>query len=369
MKILHYLRIYSKLHPWYNTYIGGDDMQMIGQKFGRLTVIEELPERKNGLIVYKCQCKCGKYTNVIGRELRRGHTKSCGCLIHDTITKHGKADTRLYSIYQNMLGRCYNKNNPRYKDWGGRGIKVCDEWLNDFQAFYDWAMNNGYKENLTIDRIDNNKGYTPSNCQWLTLYEQSQNRRNTLNVRYHNKVQSISKWINELNLSVTRPTIYNRLIKLGWNVEDAFYTPNIDYKCKEKSIENKLRKWLANKGVYAFGVLKQNKTVPDIGYHQKVFNGGYMCTPGIPDLSITIHSIDIRIECKQESGLLSAQQKHILKQILNSGGYGFILKPSNYDDVICFLQAIIDHDDETKKAMYQVLLGQTYELINARDRK
>lgn len=344
-------------------------MQMIGQKFGRLTVIEELPERKKGLIAYKCRCDCGRYTNAIGRELRRGHTKSCGCLVRDTITKHGKCDTRLYNIYQNMLNRCYNKNAPRYDDCGGRGIKVCDEWRNDFMNFYNWSMNNGYKENLTIDRINNDDNYGPSNCRWLTLYEQSQNRRNTLNVHYHNKVQSLSKWIDELNLSVTRSTIYNRLIKLGWNIEDAFYTPNIEYKQKEKSIENKLRKWLAKNGIYALGVLKQNKTVPDIGYHQKVFNGGYMTTPGIPDLSITIHSIDIRIECKQETGLLSAQQKHILQQIINSGGYGFILKPSNYDDVICFLQAIIDHDDETKKAMYQVLLGQTYELINARNRK
>lgn len=281
----------------------------------------------------------------------------------------GHTNTRLYNIYHNMLCRCYNKNYKRYNDCGGRGIRVCSEWLDDFQTFYDWAMENGYRDNLTIDRIDNDGNYEPNNCRWLTLYEQSNNRRNTLNVHYHNKAQSLSEWIHELKLSVSHQTIYNRLIKLGWNVEDAFYTPNIEYKCKEKSIENKLRKWLANKGIYALGVLKQNKKAGDIGYHQKVFNGGYMCTPGIPDLSITIHGIHIMIECKQESGLLSVQQKHILKQILDSRGYGFILKPSNYDDVTCFLQAIIDHDDETKKAMYQVLLGQTYELINARDRK
>lgn len=343
---------------------------MIGQKFGRLTVIEELPERnKQGLIVYKCQCDCGQYTNVIGRELRRGHTKSCGCLVRDTITKHDKCDTRLYKIYRNILSRCYNKNHNRYKDWGGRGIKVCSAWLNDFMSFYNWAMDNGYKENLTIDRINNDGNYEPDNCRWRTSYDQANNRRNTLNIHYHNKVQSLSKWMDELNLTIDRTAIYNRLVKYGWDVEDAFYTPKLDHKCREKAIENKLRKWLANKGVYAFGVLKQNKTVPDIGYHQKVFNGGYMCTPGVPDLAITIHSIDIRIECKQENGLLSVQQKHILKQIIDSGGYGFILKPSNYDDVTCFLQAIIDHDNETKKAMYQVLLGQTYELIEGRDRK
>ena len=190
-------------------------MQMIGQKFGRLTVIEELPERKKGLIVYKCQCDCGAYTNVTSHDLKNGHTKSCGCLVRDTITKHGKCNTRLYNIYQNMLNRCYNKNAPRYDDCGGRGIKVCDEWLNDFQVFYDWSMNNGYQENLTIDRINNDGNYEPNNCRWLTLYEQSQNRRNTLSVHYRNKVQSLNKWIDELKLSVTRTTIYNRLIKLG----------------------------------------------------------------------------------------------------------------------------------------------------------
>ena len=94
-----------------------------------------------------------------------------------------------------------------------------------------------------------------------------------------------------------------------------------------------------------------------------------MCTSGVPDLSVTIHGIDIRIECKQEKGLLSIQQKRILEQIINSGGYGFILKPSNYDDVICFLQAVINYDYESMEAMYQILLYQTYDLINARGRK
>ena len=94
-----------------------------------------------------------------------------------------------------------------------------------------------------------------------------------------------------------------------------------------------------------------------------------MITPEIPDLAITIHGIDIRIECKQENGLLSIQQKRMLQQILNSGGYGFILKPSNYDDVVCFLNAIIEHDDVTRDVMYQVLASQTYCLINDRDRR
>ena len=347
---------------------------MIGRKFNKLTVIEELPERtKNGTKKYKCICDCGKYTTVIGTRLRNGMTKSCGCLrvaiSGQNNTKHRKTNTRLYNIYRGMVQRCYNKNDKDYSYYGERDIRICDEWRNDFMSFYDWAMKHGYADNLTIDRIDVNKNYEPNNCRWITQYEQQNNRANNLIVFYNNKKQTITKWIKELGLKNSYSTIHRRLVEFGYDVKDAFYAPRYEYRCKEKAIENKLRKWLASKGIYAFGVLKQNKTVQDIGYHHKIFNGGYMCTVGVPDLSVTIHSIDIRIECKQEKGLLSIQQKRILEQIINSGGYGFILKPSNYDDVICFLQAVINHDYESISAMYQVLLCQTYELINARDRK
>lgn len=282
----------------------------------------------------------------------------------------GKYGTRLHNIYCCIIQRCYNINDTNhYPNYGGRGIKMCDEWRNDFQAFYKWSMNNGYQDNLTIDRINNDGNYEPSNCRWVTTYEQNKNRSNSILVHYKNETKSITEWIKELNLSVPYITINKRLLTYGYSVDEAFYTPTHQYKEKEKAIENKLRKWLVSKGIYAFGVLKQNKTVPDIGYHHKLFNGGYMCTVGVPDLSVTIHSIDIRIECKQETGLLSIQQKRILEQIINSGGYGFILKPSNYDDVICFLQAIIDNNYEIMAAMYQVLLCQTYELINGKDRK
>lgn len=281
---------------------------------------------------------------------------------------HGMKGTRLYRSYYGMIDRCYNAKDERHiRSYRDKGIKVCDEWLQDNKTFFDWALANGYDDTLTLDRIDNDKGYSPDNCRWASIFEQ--NRSCSIKVKYNGKLQSITEWIKELNLSISRQTIRNRLIDYGWDVDDAFYTKEYEYKCKEKAIENKLRKWLACHGVYTLGIERQNKTVDDIGYHQKVFNGGYMCTPGIPDLSITIHGIDIRIECKQETGLLSIQQKRILKQILNSGGYGFILKPSNYDDVICFLNAIIEHDDKTRDVMYQVLASQTYELINARDRK
>lgn len=291
-------------------------------------------------------------------------------IVNNKPIHHGMSNTRLYDIYYAMIKRCYNpttENNK--KNYHDKGIVVCDEWLQDNKAFFDWALSHGYDDNLTIDRIDNNKGYSPDNCRWVTMYEQNQNRNDTIKVKYNDEIHSIVEWIAKLNLKLSRTTIRDRLIRNGWDVEDAFFTPKYDHQGKEKNVENRLRTWLANNGIYALGVLKQKKTVNDIGYHQKVFNGGYMCTPGIPDLSITIHGVHIMIECKQEAGLLSVQQKHILKQILNSGGYGFILKPSNYNDVTCFLNAIIEYDNTTRDAMYQVLASQTYELINARDRK
>lgn len=302
------------------------------------------------------------------RRMRKGWT--IPQIINNKPVHHGMSNTRLYKIYQGIITRCYNPNYRDKKYYQDKDIRVCEEWLEDNKTFFEWAINNGYKDTLTIDRIDNNKGYSPDNCRWVDYSTQTDNRSYTIKVKYKGEIKTINEWTTNLNLKVSHKTIYQRLTKLGYDVESAFYLPpKRDYNCKEKAIENKLRKWLAEHGVYALGVLKQKKTIGDIGYHQKVFNGGYMCTVGVPDLSITIHGVDIRIECKQETGLLSVQQKHILKQIIDSGGYGFILKPSNYDDVVCFLNAIITHDNVTRDAMYQVLCSQTYELINAKDRE
>lgn len=189
-----------------------------GKKFGKLTVIKR-SERRNscGVKLYKCLCDCGNITYVRGDRLKNGHTRSCGCINR----KHGKFGTRLYNTYSHMKERCYNKHNKHYKDYGARGIIICNEWKDDFQAFYDWSINNGYKDNLTIDRIDNNKGYSPSNCRWVNAKTQANNRRSNIYLTYNGKTQTISQWSDELG--IPRGRIYMRKNKYKYTDKECLF--------------------------------------------------------------------------------------------------------------------------------------------------
>ena len=131
---------------------------------------------------------------------------------------HGKRKTRLYRIWANVKTRCTNKNDPHYKRYGGRGITVCDEWKNDFKAFYDWSVTHGYADDLTIDRIDNNDNYCPSNCRWVTVAQQNRNKRNVKYITYNGETHTIPEWTTILHLG--KETIRERL-KRGWNETEA----------------------------------------------------------------------------------------------------------------------------------------------------
>lgn len=189
-----------------------------GQRFGRLTVLYRLHNIK-GKTKWFCVCDCGNLKEVTLSDLKKGNTQSCGCLYKDIHTKHKKCDTRLYCIFGAVKSRCYNKNNKRYKDYGGRGIAVCDEWKDDFMSFYNWAILNGYKDTLTIDRIDVNGNYEPSNCRWVTPKQQARNRRSNRNYTINGETHCLKEWCEIVGLNYR--TVQYRINILNQNIERA----------------------------------------------------------------------------------------------------------------------------------------------------
>lgn len=142
--------------------------------------------------------------------------------------KHNKTNTRLYNIFRYMKARCNNPMRPDFKHYGGRGITICAEWLNSFEAFYNWAINNGYAENLTIDRIDVNGDYCPENCRWVTMQTQCLNRKSNRKITAFGYTYTISQWAQITGLKFT--TIKGRLDRLGWSAEKALTTNRRKYK-------------------------------------------------------------------------------------------------------------------------------------------
>lgn len=194
--------------------------ELIGKKFNMLT-----PYMFGGITNKKtrwwCKCDCGNIVLVYATNLVNGHSKSCGCLHLKSL---GLSKSRIYSIYTGMVNRCYNPNSKEYKNYGGRGISVCEKWLgeNGSYLFYLWATRHGYKENLSIDRIDNNKGYSPDNCRWATLIEQANNKRNNIKLTYNGETKTVKEWSRIVGLKY--PTLMNR-VKSGWCPEKALFSP------------------------------------------------------------------------------------------------------------------------------------------------
>ena len=184
------------------------DNNFIGRRFGKLVVVKYLYTNKIGKTIYLCKCDCGNFKEVKRNCLVVGHTKSCGCLPRKGNFKHGQRRTRLYSTWLNIKDRCNNKNNSHFKYYGEKGIKMCDEWANDFLSFKNWAVENGYVEGLSIERIDNNKGYDPNNCKWIPTKEQARNRSNVKFQIINGEKMSLSEIAIKYNVNPS--TIYGR---------------------------------------------------------------------------------------------------------------------------------------------------------------
>lgn len=174
---------------------------IIGNKYGFLTAIEPVGEKINGKQHYLCECECGKITRVRDDHLYKLETVSCGC-------KMGKLDlgidntyTRLRGTFRHMRNRCYNKKDSKYGTYGARGIKICDEWLNDFNSFYNWCLENGYRNDLTIDRIDNDGDYEPNNVRFITNYIQARNKSTTIYVEHYGKTLAFAEWCDKYNIN------------------------------------------------------------------------------------------------------------------------------------------------------------------------
>lgn len=205
---------------------------LTNKRFGKLLVVENTNKKRNKKTIWLCKCDCGNYKEVQVDNLTSGHTKSCGCL-NGKGYKHNLKNTRLYYIWSCMKQRCYNENHKQYKDYGQRGIKICNEW-HEFINFYNWAINNDYQDNLTIDRINNNGNYEPDNCRWVNMKIQSNNRRSNHIIEYKNETHTLKEWCDILKLNYK--TIQTRINSLKWNVEKAFETPtNIKYRNKRSA--------------------------------------------------------------------------------------------------------------------------------------
>lgn len=200
-----------------------NNVDLIGQRFGNLTVIKKLSLRKNSHVIWECLCDCGNSHNVSTTHLRKGVIKSCGCRLFRR--KHGHATqnnhSKTYKAWASVISRCENPNNKAYCNYGGRGIKVCDRWKKSFENFLA-DMGESPSTNHSIDRINVNGDYEPENCRWIPIAEQSRNQRRNVFLTYQGQTMLLVDWVEKTGID--QSTISHRL-KKGWSVEDALSTP------------------------------------------------------------------------------------------------------------------------------------------------
>ena len=209
--------------------------EIIGKHFGKWRVISEAePYHKTGYGYqkrYNCLCDCGREKMVWRRNLLSGASTSCGCSKRGkpkySQERHEYAISRISDIYGAMKKRCYSPNSVNYNNYGGRGITICDEWLgvDGDLRFYRWSLEHGYSDELSIDRIDNNKGYSPDNCKWSTRQEQNDNKRSSRFITYNGETKTITQWARELGFRKGR--VIDMRLKRGWSIEEALTTRSV----------------------------------------------------------------------------------------------------------------------------------------------
>ena len=194
---------------------------LTGERFSRL-VVERRAENKGSQTMWLCRCDCGRVTIVAAGHLKNGHTTSCGCFHNETVrrmmTTHGQTKTRLYKIWRSIIDRTTHPSHQKYKNYGGRGITFCDEWK-DFAVFREWAVDNGYADDLTIDRIDSNGNYEPSNCRWTTMKVQQNNRTNNHLITCNGETHTMKEW-SEIR-GIKYSTLSMRVNKRKWSIPRA----------------------------------------------------------------------------------------------------------------------------------------------------
>lgn len=193
-----------------------------GLRFGRLVVCEEAGRTAKKNVLWLCRCDCGATAVVSSTNLVQGHTRSCGCIHRAQNVQHGMTNSKLYGVWTNVKTRCSNPKNRAYPHYGGRGITLCQEWQ-DFSAFSRWALENGYAEGLTLDRVDVDGPYSPENCRWVNMKTQQNNRRNNHYIEFAGQKKTLSEWAEQTGIGSA--TLRTRLVVLGWSVERALTEP------------------------------------------------------------------------------------------------------------------------------------------------